>query len=80
MGWHTDSKHSLAGNYLPNSNSQSINTPVLIFSVGSTRELGIRRRLTTVSPKGFRCWETEEVSTKTIVLEQGSLFLIHPDD
>ena len=37
MGWHCDSKFSLSGKFMENSNGQKFNTPVLIFTIGKSR-------------------------------------------
>ena len=34
MGWHCDSKFSLAGNFKLKSNGQTYNTPIVIFTIG----------------------------------------------
>ena len=39
MGWHCDSKYSLAGKFKENSNGQTYNTIVVIFTIGEDRYL-----------------------------------------
>ena len=44
MGWHCDSKYNKKGEFLHNSNTQLINTPVVIFTIGLPRILKWRKR------------------------------------
>ena len=75
-----DTKYSLLGDYLPNCNGQAVNTPVVIFTVGSSRNLFFRKRITKLSKKGRRCWEIDKSSTMSVCLKEGSMMILHPDD
>ena len=80
MGWHTDSKYSLAGNFLLKSNGQSINTPVVIFTLCGSRVLHWRKRISSKNAKGNRIWQVDEMPIQKMVFEEGDLCVINPID
>ena len=80
MGWHCDSKYSKKGIFLPKSNSQVINTPVVIFTIGMSRILKWRKRCLNLNKKGRLIWHYDQSSQFDMLMEEGNLLLIHPDD
>ena len=80
MGWHTDSKHSLAGNFSLKTNGQLINTPVVIFTVCGTRMLHWRKRKTVTNERGNKIWVVDDMPIQKMVFEKGDLCIINPHD
>ena len=80
MGWHCDSKYSKKGKFLLNTNSQMINTPVVIFTIGLPRILKWRKRCLLESSNGNEIWNYDKSNQFKMLLEQGSMLVIHPDD
>ena len=80
MGWHCDSKYSKKGEFLPRRNTQLINTPVVIFTVGFSRILKWRQRCLNLNNNGNLIWHYDKSSEFEMLLEEGHLLLIHPRD
>ena len=80
MGWHWDNKYSFNGNFSRQQNGQTINTPVLIFTIGKSRLLHWRRRYTELQSNGRKSWKVEDDSIQTMLLEEGCICVINPND
>ena len=80
MGWHCDNKFSINGNFSQISNGQLYNTPVVIFTIGMSRVLNWRRRITRMKDNGFRSWEVENKACESMLLEEGHICIINPLD
>ena len=80
MGWHCDSKYSLAGNFSKQTNGQMINTPVVIFTIGSSRELHWRRRFTSVNCRGNKCWKIDDGQMEKMIMQNGTICVLNPAD
>ena len=61
-------------------NGQKYNTPVVIYTVGNSRVLHWRKRLTKLNERGNRTWVVDESSYKQMMLDDGSLCIINPND
>ena len=75
MGWHADITHDSDGKYQPSQNSQRINTPTVVYTLGDERTLNWRRRL----------WSNKKVLMDKLFkhamnLPEGSAVLINPLD
>ena len=80
MGWHCDNKFSLNGNFSTQLNGQTINTPVVIFTIGSSRLLHWRRRYTEIQSNGRKSWKVEDDSIQSMLLQEGCICIINPND
>ena len=80
MGWHCDSKYSLSGSFNQNSNGQTYNTVVVIFTVGEERFLQWRKRMTKINENGRKYYEVCPNFEATSVLESGSICILNPRD
>ena len=80
MGWHCDNKFSLNGNFSNVVNGQTINTPVVIFTIGSSRYLHWRRRYTEIQTNGRKSWKVEADSIQSMLLQEGYMCVINPND
>ena len=80
MGWHRDSKYSLAGKFNQNSNGQTYNTVAVIFTVGEDRYLQWRMRLTKMNENGRKYYKVNPDFNAQSVLESGSICIINPRD
>ena len=75
MGWHADITHDADGKYQASQNSQRINTPTVVYTLGDERTLNWRRRL----------WSNKKVLMDKLFkhamnLPEGSAVLINPLD
>ena len=80
MGWHCDSKYNKNGKFLKNSNSQVINTPVIVFTIGMSRMLKWRKRCLNRNKNGTLIWHYDKSVEFDMLLREGNLMLLHPDD
>ena len=80
MGFHCDSKYSKNGIFLKSSNTQLENTPVVIFTIGSSRYLHWRKRHLSKNEKGHCVWTYDNNYLDSMLLEHGHLCLINPQD
>ena len=61
-------------------NGQTINTPVVIFTIGSSRYLHWRRRYTEIQTNGRKSWKVEADSIQSMLLQEGYMCVINPND
>ena len=71
---------SLLGIFSVKSNGQSINTPVVIFTLCGSRVLHWRKRISCKNAKGNRNWQVDEMPIQKLVFEEGDLCIINPID
>lgn len=57
LSYHRDSKYSHHGKFRPSANSQGIDTPVIVYSLGDPRDICFRRRYVSGNKKSV--WEPE---------------------
>ena len=80
MGWHCDSRYSKKSESSPNSNTQSINSPAIIFTIGTFRILRWRKKYLHQSNNGDQPWHYQKSFEFEMLLRVGNILLIHPDD
>jgi len=80
MGWHCDSKYSTTGKFIEKLNGQKYNTPVVIFTIGKERLLKWRKRFTHKRSNGYKSFEIETNSEEEMLMKEGNVCLIHPND
>ena len=80
MGWRCDTKYSKTGLFLPNSNTQLINSPVIIFTIEMSRVLKWRKRYLSENKNGNHTWHYNKKLEFKMLLEEGHFLLIHPSD
>ena len=77
---HCDCTYSVHnGKYMPTANSQVENTPTVVYSLGSVRDLNFRRRRIIKGKKGNK-WLYDTEWGATYQLSSNSISIIHPDD
>ena len=80
MGWHRDSKFSVAGKFKKKGNDQMYNTPVVIFTIGNKRLLHWRKRWTKMNENGYKSYSVDPHSMMEMMLYEGSFCLVNPKD
>ena len=80
MGWHCDSKFSLSGKFMENSNGQLINTPVVISTIGKGRYLKWRKRYTILKQTGRLSWDCDKANVVKMLQEEGHICILNPLD
>ena len=68
------------GGFNYNKNTQGINTPVLVYTLGNPRTIYFRKRQVIKKQSSKSCWENDKHPSKEFILSNNSLFLLHPDD
>ena len=81
MGWHTDTKYKLNGEYRE-INYQVKDTPVIIVPFGDERTLKFRRQYRGRSTKGKMgiCWLVDTTWNKIMVMKNGTMTIINSID
>ena len=81
LGYHTDCVYSPStGEYDSKSNSQKVNTPAIIYSIGDKRRLNWRCQNLVKSKCGKCTWQKKKCSKMCFELGTDTLTIIHPDD
>lgn len=81
LGYHTDCVYSPStGDYVSKLNSQVINTPAVIYSIGDTRLLHWKARKRGYSKSGRTVWENCVTQKMTFQLGSDTLTIINPED
>ena len=73
MGWHCDSKYSKKGSFLQNSNTQLINSPVIIFTIGTSRILKWSKQYLRLNSKGSPIWHYHKSLEFEMLLQLGNI-------
>ena len=81
LGYHTDCVYSPStGEYVTNMNSQEINTPSVIYSIGDARRLRWKERKIGLSKCGRKIWEDSVGSNMCFELGSDTMTIINGDD
>ena len=81
LGYHTDCVYSPStGEYETKSNSQKVNTPAVIYSIGDKRRLNWKCRNVAKLKCGRNTWQKKKCSKMRFELGTDTLTIIHPDD
>ena len=81
LGYHTDCVYSPStGEYNSKSNSQKVNTPAIIYSIGDKRRLDWKCRNVVKSKCGRNTWQKKKCSKMRFELGTDTLIIIHLDD
>ena len=76
MGWHTDVKSNDRGEYRPNVNSQMVNTPTVVFTIGNDRYIHWREKVL----HNNKSWEINTEWQLEMLLKHGNIFVLYPGD
>ena len=81
LEYHTDCVYSPStGEYDTKSNSQKVNTPAIIYSIGDKRRLNWKCRNVVKSKCGRNTWQKKKCSKMRFELGTDTFTIIHPDD
>ena len=81
LGYHTDCVYSPStGEYIKKSNSQTVNTPAIIYSIGDKRRLNWKCRNVVKTKHGRNTWINKKCNKMSFELGTDTLTIIHPDD
>ena len=81
LGFHTDCVYSPStGEYMKKCNSQKINTPAVIYSIGDMRKLNWKCRHASNSSGGKMVWKPMDCDNMSYELDSDTLSIIHPHD
>ena len=80
LSFHSDCTFDHKGKYIRNRNSQKENTCVVVLTVGDCREIFFKKRVVVTGKNGRRKWQVTDDKSVSFLLEDNSVFLLHPRD
>lgn len=79
LSYHCDCEYDHSGEFMKN-NSQGENTPVIVYSMGDSRELCFRKRMAIDGGNHRKCWHIVNEPYCKFSLHDNSIFVLHHDD
>ena len=80
LSYHSDCTYDHNGTFIKSRNSQKENTCVAVLTVGDSRKLYVRKRVVVDGSLGRKKWRLTDDNCVSFMLEDNSVFLLHPDD
>ena len=80
LSYHCDCQYDHYGNFKKTANTQCQNTPVIVYTLGDSRQLFFRKRMIDVGKKSKQCWKNNTEPCEQFQLHHNSIFVLHPVD